>query len=203
MALPRPGDPFVTRQGKILSGKEEGKELSTMPRDGGDDIIASAGIAKKHIPSMRRSITELPASDAKTQTAIVVVLFYALFGLTDNEIAATVGIGIPDVKKLKSLDAYQETYDLLFWEMIHANGQSMVARIAKFAPTALNSIMEVAEKGENENAKYKAAADILDRSGLNHEHLFGKTSNDDMGSLKIVIKSEDEDKTEVKINLRR
>jgi len=72
---------------------------------------------------------------------LTVVLFYSLFGLSDNEIAHTVNISVSDVKKLKSLDAYQETYDLLFWEMIHSNGQSLVAKIAKAAPAALDEVI--------------------------------------------------------------
>lgn len=198
MALAKPDDPYVTNDGKVLT-KSNGKDFNAFDTQ---DTSTGAGVARNHKSSARRSIADMPV-DPKTQTAIMVVLTYSLLGLSENEIASTVGITIQDVRKLKSIDAYQETFDLLFWEMIHANGQSLVAKIAKAAPGALQSVIDIANDGENENAKYKAAADILDRSGLHHEALFGKAASDGLDGLKIIIKQADEDKTEVNINLRR
>jgi len=199
MALPKPGDPYVTTRGKVLAAKGDGTEIDTFPSA---DVSIGSGTARNHVPSKRRSITELPA-EPRTQTALTVVLFYSLFGLSDNEIAHTVNISVSDVKKLKSLDAYQETYDLLFWEMIHSNGQSLVAKIAKAAPAALDEVINLGKNAVNENAKLKANQDILDRSGLHPEVLFGKQAGDNLDGLKIVVRKADDDKTDVEIDFSR
>ncbi len=197
MALAKPNDPYVTTSGKVLT-KSDGEEVDALAVD--NDI--GAGVARAHVSSARRSLADLPV-EPKTQTAVLVVLGYSIIGLSDNEIAQTVGISMQDVRRLKMMDAYQETFDMLFWEFIHANGQSLVAKIAKAAPGALTSVIEIATSGENENAKYKAAADILDRSGLHHEALFGKAAGDGLDSLKIIVKKKEDDQTEVDIKIRR
>ena len=196
MGLANPGDPYVTSRGKVLA--DNGREITALPEV--DALGPSA--ARAHVSSKRRSIEDLP-TDAKTQTAVAVVLFYSLVGLTDNEIAHTIGIKPADVTGLRKLDAYQETYELLFWEFIHANGQSLVAKIAAKAPSALDNLFDLADNAENENAKLKANQDILDRSGLHPETLFGKSAGDNIDGLKIVVRKADDEKTEVELNFKR
>ena len=196
MGLARPGDPYVTTNGKVLA--DDGGEITALPSV---DALGPSS-ARGHVSSRRRSLDDLP-TDPKTQTAIAVVLFYSLVGLTDTEIAFTVGIKTTEIAQLKKLDAYQETYEMLFWEMIHANGKSLVAKIAAKAPGALDNLFELADNAENENAKLKANQDILDRSGLHPETLFGNKAGDSVDGLKIVVKRADDEKTEVDINFRR
>jgi hypothetical protein len=196
MGLAKPGDPYISANGKVFDGK--GKELDVLPV--ADSLGPSA--ARAFVSSKRRSISDL-STDPKTQTAIAVVLFYSIFGLSDNEIAYTVGITHDDITRLKKLDAYQETFELLFWEMIHSNGQSLVAKIAAKAPGALDNLFNIADSAQNENARLKANQDILDRSGLHPETLFGKAGGDNIDGLKIVVKKADDESTTVDINLRR
>lgn len=193
MPLADPGDPFVTTKGEVILSEQAPIE----------DIVIGPPKASNVRSSVRRSMTDLPA-DPKSQTAINVVLMYSLLGLTENEIAFAIGAPLDDVKRLRLLPTYQETFDMLFDEMITINSSSMQAKIAAFAPKALENMMHIANKAENENAKMKANADLMDRAGLHHETLFGKNSIDDgFGSLKIVIQDGIEAKTNIEVNVGR
>lgn len=119
MPLARPGDPYVTDKGGVLM--PTGRPIDAF---GGNDMVLGAPVAKKLTPSKQRTIKDLPI-DEKTQTAINAVLVYVMLGLTDNEISHITHIPFEDIARLKNLDAYQETYDILFHEFIGHNNNSL------------------------------------------------------------------------------
>jgi hypothetical protein len=191
MPLPKPGDPYVSSKGQVVLPKKEHAAA----------IEIGPPRAKNIMPSVRRSIKDFPA-DENTQKAINVVMVFSLLGMTENEIAFALNVKLEDVRRLRELTTYQETFELLFSEMISINSTSMQAKIAAFAPKALENLMDLANDAENENAKVKANQDLMDRAGLHHETLYGKNASDDaFSSLKIVISDGDEQKTDIEVNI--
>jgi hypothetical protein len=199
MVLANPGDPYVATNGKVLVPSSR-DELDALPNA---DSVLGPPAARGHQSAKRRSIKDMP-TDPRTQTAVIVVLVYSLVGLSENEIAHVVNISIDDVRAIRNHAAYQETFEMLFHELIHANSNSMVAKIAKFAPGALQNIVELAKSAENDHARLKANQDILDRAGLHHETLFGKAAGDSLDGLKIIIQQgRDDDKNDFGIEISK
>lgn len=199
MPLARPGDPYVTDKGQVLLPGDS--PTDALPRA---DSVLGAPLARNIVSTQRRTAKELPATDPNTQTAINAVLVYQLLGMTDNEISFITHISIEDIHRIKKLDAYQETFDILFHEFISVNSNSLQSKIASFAGEALDHVMDIARDSKHELAKLKANQDILDRAGLHPETLFGKNKQDDgFDSLKIVFQDGEDNKTKVDIDLKR
>lgn len=196
MPLAKKGDPYITRTGQAIISQDSLPEAA--------QITVGPPIARKIVSQSRRSLSDLPAND-KTQLAIMVVLGFSLCGLSDNEISHITGASLEEVEQLKRLNAYQETFEIIFNEMISANSTSMMAKISAFAPNALESLIDVAMKGKQEVARVRAADSILDRSGLHHETLFGKNAKEDTGfdSLKIVIEDGEDTSSKINININK
>lgn len=197
-ALARPGDPYVSDKGEVFL--EDGNPMNALPRA---DSVLGAPLAKNIIPKSRKTLADLPA-EKNVQTAINCIIVYQLLGLSENEIAHTLHIPIEDVKRVKSHIGFQETFDILFHEFININSTSLQSKIASFAGTALDNVMEIASTSKHDLAKLKANQDLLDRSGLHPEHLFGKFKDDDgFDSLKIVIQDGDDKEMKVDVDLKR
>jgi hypothetical protein len=204
MALAEPGDPFVTGLGdKIITPVRDSDEAP-------DKITATVPVAKNYISkNLRMSLKEMPA-EMQTQAIVNAVLVFHLMGLSNNEIALALNVSMQQISAIKEMTAYQETFELLFSEFIASNSQSLQSRIASFAARSVENIMELADaKAGDENVPaiviLKANQDVLDRSGLSADALFGKnTASDDM-NLKIVIEDNDgvRDKVTVDFSKRR
>lgn len=198
-ALARPGDPYVSDKGDVILDGDR-TPMDALPRA---DSVLGAPIAKHVVPKAHNTIADLPA-EQNLQTAVNAILVYHLLGLSDNEIGHILHIPLEDVKRVKSHIAYQETFDTLFHEMININSNSLQSKIAAFAGDALENVMGIATNSKHDLAKLKANQDLLDRSGLHPEHLFGKHKEDDgFDSLKIVIQDGEDKDTKVNINLNR
>lgn len=199
MALAKPGDPLVG-MGTMLTPDTEDDAPPDQPS------VAIPNLRKLVVKS-RLSLQDLPA-DTKTQSVVNAVLVYHLLGMTDNEIALALGVGIIDVQQVKALPAYQETFELLFGEIISANSNSLQARIAQYAGDAVENVMNLAKQKDFEKVPpiviLKANQDILDRSGLNHETLFGKNADKgEENTLRVVVTSGNENKVDVNVNFKR
>ena len=189
MALPEPGDPLMLGVNGMVKPdlSEDDHAIGTaMP-----NTTITAPVAKGYVPKKRRAMTELPA-DGKTQTLVNVVLVYSLMGLTVNEISITLKCSIADVNVIINLPAYQETFDILFYELISANSKSLQARIASYAGAAVTNVMELAEADIGDKrvpaiVKLKSNQDLLDRAGLAPGTLFNKDGSDDEGDALSII----------------
>lgn len=205
LALPRPGDPIVDETGRVvLADGHIPEALST-----------TVPSAKTYIAKKRRSLSELPA-ETKTQTVINAVLLYSLLGMTPNEIAYALGTQIADVEHIRNLEQYQDTFNLLFREIISANSSSLQARIQRYAASSVENMLELADyKPEFDESgtpkgyvippivKFRANADILDRAGLSSDALFGKGSESgDENTLKIEVVEAGDAKTNININVK-
>lgn len=199
MPLARPGDPYVTDKGQVLLPGSSPEDA--LPHA---NSVLGAPVARSIVSKQRRTVKDLPSPDANTQTAINAILVYQLLGMTDNEISFITHITVADITRIRNIEAYQETFEILFHEFISVNSNSLQSKIASFAGDALDNVMDIARDSKHDLAKLKANQDILDRAGLHPETLFGKNKTEDgFDSLKIVIQDGDDKETKVDIDLKR
>lgn len=211
MQLPRPGDPLVSKTGELIeaSGRKE------------PDYSLEVPIAKHLIPKKLRSARELGA-DGQTQTVINAVLIYKLIGVGNNEVAHLLGTTPRDVEAIQNMPAFQETFEMVFHEMIAANSGSIQARIASYAGKALTNLMDLADakpiaitRKDDDGQEYveqkyfvppivilKANDSILDRSGLSADNLFGKNNDNSGQQLEIEVTQAADNKTNLKVNIK-
>lgn len=208
-----PGDPLIMGTNEISYPK--GRPAL--------DFSLTVPNASTYNAKIRRSIKEFPA-DGQTQTIVNAVLVYSMLGMSPIEIGTQLGVDYQEILRIKSFPAFQETFGMLFAELLSVNSNSLQARIAAYAGNAIENVFELAsskpttvvkinEDGEEYEAAseyavppiviLKANQDILDRSGLAKDILFGKGSGGDNAALEIVITTEGDSKTEVKIKGNR
>lgn len=210
MQLPPPGDPIVTRNGKVVEPRGVIEP----------DYSLEVPIAKNIRPKNVRSVREM-GTDAQTQTIVNAVLLYQLVGISTNETAFILGTTGDEIEQIKSLPAYQETFEMLFYELLSTSSSSIQARIASYAGKALDNLMNLAneapriEKITDDEGNIiekkvwdtpamvvmKSNDSILDRAGLNAEQLFGHGKEEAGQQLEIEVTSATDNKTNVRINL--
>lgn len=211
MEFARPGDPLVTKDGELIPSKARPEPKYSL----------QVPIAKTLLPKTPRSVRDL-GTEAQTQTVLNAILLYHLLGVSVNEIAHVLGIKISQVQHIMDMSAYQETFEMLFKEIISTNSDSMQARIASYAGKALDNLMDLADakpvkikKADDDGEMHevdhysvpplvilKANESILDRSGLSSENLYGQADNGSAQQLEIVVRSDEDAKTDVRINVK-
>lgn len=187
--LPLPGDPYVHGVGRVVAPKDEniqdyaGKVREVMPR-----LVS-------FVPIKEKKRDQLPAQDPKEQVAISAVMALRLQGFDPIDIADFFGTTIKKIEDILTSPEAQTSFEMLFFNLINHNASSLQGRISSYAGKALDAVVDLIEK-ENvrQDVKLKAAQDILDRSGLNHETFFqsqtDKGRSDD--ELVITIMSEED-----------
>lgn len=209
MEFAKPGDPLVTEHGALVEA--EGRKEP--------DYAISVPIARLLGTKNPRSIKDM-GTDPQTQTVINAVLMYQLIGVSRNEIAYVLSTEGKEIDRIMRLPAYQETFEMLFKELLSASSNSIQARIQSYAGRALDNLMDLAdakpvitkekdamgnvvERREYDVAPMvilKANDSLLDRAGLNADNLYGKDQQDETHQLEIEITTADSNKTNVKIN---
>lgn len=202
MSLARAGDPYIATSGKQI-------EADALP----DEEAFSVEERRKVLPVFKRigitkqtSIDDLPEPDMQQQTVIGAVVALRLLGLSNVDIAETMGTDVEKVQSIVNLQATQATFERIYQNIIHSNSEHVQGRIASHANSAVDTVVELMEDDETrDDVRLKAAQDILDRSGANAEQFFGETSksqqNDD--ELRIVIMDEESQKERVKVDIKR
>jgi hypothetical protein len=127
------------------------------------------------------------------------------------------------VDNIIKLPAFQETFEIMFKELLSASSNSIQARIQSYAGRALDNLMHLADakpiitKEEDDDGNIverreydvapmvilKANDSLLDRAGLNADNLYGKDNQSEAHQLEIEITTQDSNKTNVKINTKR
>lgn len=194
-SLAQPDEPYVTSRGKIVL-KNEQQEKAIKDKDRFVPVIRRMNIHNK------RNLNDMPCSDPSTQMAINVIMMYHLLGLTPNEIAHVTKIPLDQVQDIQWGTDYQNTFELLFAELINVNTNSVKAKIAAFSSEAVDNIITLANEADKDIVKLKANQDILDRAGFAAEQLYDNGSADDADVLKIVMENDGGQKTSVEINLK-
>lgn len=196
--LANPGDPYVHADGHVT--RKEGKREVIV-----DDYTVGAPRVAKMLISSSRNLSDMPANDPTAQKAINVILVYHLLGLTVNEISHTLGIDMDSIHEIMDMDAFQETFEAMFQEIISLNSNSMQAKIARASQSALQQVINLSAEADKDIVKLKASQDILDRSGLAADHLHGKSSDLEDVGFKIIVEdaanAPDASKLNIDINI--
>lgn len=209
MDLAKPGDPLVDRQGKLIEA--EGRREP--------DYSLNVPIARLLSTKNPRSVREI-SSDPQTQTVINAVLVYKILGVGRNEVAHVLNTTITEIDTIERMPGFQDTFELLFKELLSSSSNSIQARIQSYAGRALDNLMDLADAKpvlvKDEDAlgneiirrEYdvapmvilKANDSLLDRAGLNADNLYAKDNQQEAHQLEIEITTADSNKTNVKIN---
>lgn len=174
--LARPGDPYIMTDGQRI--QPEGQEVN--PKDTKFQVQA-----KTFKSTRRRTPKEMPA-EPKMMKGIACVLLFTLLGLSDRDIAEALNISTDDVKHIRGIAAYSETFEMVSDEFINTSSAYMMARLTAYSHDALTNIANIALNGKKEDVKLRANQDIMDRSG-NSAKINGARGNaDSAGELRIV-----------------
>lgn len=198
--LALPDDPYVHGVGQVVAPKGEdlqeyaGKVREVMPR------------LVNFTPLKEKKRDQLPANDPKEQVAISAVLALKLQGFDPVDIADFFGTTYTKIDEILKSPEAQMSFEMLFFNLINYNASSLQGRVSSYANRALDTVVSLME-GEKvrQDVKLKAAQDIMDRSGLNHETFFA--SQNDRGrsddELTITIMSEDEKPAGLSITINK
>lgn len=178
-ALARPGDPLVMADGTVL--EEDVEQELEQPKQ--------RITAQQFKPSKRRSVQDLPAPTGVIN-AVATVFMYSVLGLSEREIAEALNIESSQVKHIKKHSAYTECFDLVLNEFLSANSDLLQSRIAAHMHTAFDGVLDIAQRGKQENNRLRANIDILDRGGARPQDNVNRRASSG-NELRIVIVDDD------------
>lgn len=156
-SLPRPGDPYVTKDGEVIQpdslrdiGVEDPRPLDVKPKD---------------FKAQRRQDMENLVGDAHVMNACAAVLGYTFLGISDREIQLALKIRADQLDKIREHEGYSQLFQAAMDELINVNSNSIQARIAGMTHSALTEVFTLAKGAKKEETKLSANKDILDRAG--------------------------------------
>lgn len=193
--LAKEGDPLVAADGEIL---EPDGHIDT------EDLPAPRTPTpfKYYRPTTRKVLSDFRAPDTVLNVASVVFV-YTVLGISDAEIGNATGLSSEDINKARETRAYSDLFEGVMTELISANSEYIEARIAAYAPMALNNVAHIAKHAQNHAVKLSASKDILDRSGHRPQDTQGRAQQG-MNELHIVItKSKDAPDTDIEFKLNQ
>lgn len=177
--LARPGDPYVTSDGRVIA--QEGAITPVRKRDA-DGKVDASGMDFK--PTRKRGLKELPAPP-RIFNGVACVFVYAMMGVGDYDIAQALNLSVEQVRDVKKHAAYRETFDSVVGEFINVNSQLLQARIAAYGQQALTGLAEIAINGKSETNVLRASMDLLDLGG--HRKKDAQKAAMGIGELRIVV----------------
>ena len=177
-ALPRPGDPLVLPNGRVIN-PDSLEDLGLV------DPTALDVAPKDFKPIATKNLADL-AAEPKMIVACGAVLSLTMLGISDREIMDTLRFSEEQLHLTRNHEVYTEFFNAFYKELINANSASLQARIAAYAHGALTNVVKIAATAKRDDVRLTANRDILDRAGTRvadrMEQDKGKTT-----SLKISI----------------
>jgi hypothetical protein len=152
--------------------------------------VPSPTEAQKIIARTRMTVAELPLPP-KQLSAIAMVAFYTLYGLSDRDISIALEEKLTEeqITNIRELAPYKEFIATAKANMLHTETETVREMFEQHAPKAAQKIVELAQS-DVEVLAFKASQDVLDRAGhrpadiVEHRHKM-----DD--ALRIVIERKD------------
>jgi hypothetical protein len=140
-----------------------GKGIKDKTERKGFTIIPSASEAQAIVAKTRRSIADLPMP-SNQMNALSLVLFYKMYGLSNNDVAITVGISLEQVKNIQALEQYKNLFADIQKSVLEHEADDIREFFKQNAKGAASKIVEIAQEDEGVLG-FKASQDILDRAG--------------------------------------
>src|SRR5215831_2979542 len=140
----------------------------------------------------RRTESDLPAP-ARQMNAVAVVLSYTLFGLDDDAICSTSGLGPKQVAQIKQTDSYRQLYDAIVRAVLDSETDVVRELLSKNAKRAARTMVDALDAGTRAD-RMAAARDILDRSGHRPADVVEHRHRMDGGLVIEVVKRDDGDR---------
>lgn len=187
-ALPRPGDPLVTKDGSIVRpdsradlGMKDTKPWDVKPED--------------FRAQRRQNVKELQA-EPRIVNACAVVLAYTMMGIGDREIESVMSITDDQLERIRQHEMYAALFIACQQELINVNSVSLQARIAGMAHLSLTNVIDLAQTATKEDTKLRANVDILDRAGTRVADQ-AERSKGQMTGLRVIVKKGDDTTIEI------
>lgn len=193
-SLAEPDDPIVLADGRVVEPERPFELEQSVPQQ------KTLSRPADYKPSVRQTTKDLPAP-TRSMNAIGVVFMYTMLGVADTEIASVLNITIPQIKEIKSSDAYSKTFEMMMHAFIDANSDVLQSRIAAMAHGALSTVASLASNSKIEGVKLKASIDLLDRAGTKKADQV-KNNGMSMGQLRIVVTTPSKD-TSIDVEIDR
>ena len=120
--------------------------------------------AQRVITQTKRKLDDLPDVPARMNT-IGLVLSYHMFGLSDDEIGVATGMRTEQIVNIKMLEPFADMQKAVT-EQIIARDKGVVSDVIESAAIhGANKVISLMHGAEDEGLQFKAAQDVLDRSG--------------------------------------
>jgi hypothetical protein len=163
MQLPIDNEPLVLADGTKID-PTTGKVIKDKPTEKYYEV-PSNGEAQKIVARTRRTIGELP-HPPKQLSAVALVAFYTLYGLTDTDICIALDnkLTVEQIKNIREQEAYKEFMVTAKENILHTETNTVRELFEQKAITAARRITELAESDVDVLA-FKASQDVLDRAG--------------------------------------
>lgn len=140
-----------------------GKAIKEKKERQGFTIIPSASEAQAIVAKTRRSIADLPMP-SNQMNALSLVMFYKMYGLSNNDVAITVGVSLEQVKNIQALEQYKNLFADIQKSVLEHEADDIREFFKQNAKGAASKIVEIAQEDEGVLG-FKASQDILDRAG--------------------------------------
>lgn len=126
--------------------------------------VPSSSQAQELVARTKKSIAELPVP-TKQMSGLGLVLFYSMWGLSNQEIAIALGLTIDQVLHIKKLPQYSQISEDIKKTVLEHEANDVKAFFQQRAMGAAQKIVTLAEE-EDGVLGFKASQDILDRAGF-------------------------------------
>jgi hypothetical protein len=143
--------------------------------------VPAPSTAQQMVIKANKSAADLPLPP-KQMSAVGLVAFYTLFGLSDRDIALVVGnaMSVQQVQRIRELDVYKQFMEDAQKNILESERDNVRNMFQQHSRAAASKVIELANS-DNDVLAFKASQDILDRAGhrpadvVEHRHRLENT----------------------------
>ena len=158
---PTPANPSAASPTSACGEGESHGEAPPTPE--GYTRVPTSIEAQNIVARARRTAEDLPAPPG-AMNGVSLVLTYTLFGLDDLSIAIVTDLSVDAIKRIRASAVYTEMYAAVSEGMQASETNQVRDILAQAAQGAANRIVDQVNS-TNADVSFRAAKDILDRSG--------------------------------------
>ena len=167
--LPNGSEPLVLADGTRID-----PESGTVIQDEVLVKVPNTQEIKREIVASRKRISDLPVPPNQMNT-ISVIISYALFGISDEDIGNVLLIPMDQLKAIKNSDTYSNIHDQFVKNILESDASDVRNMFVQQSRNAADRMFSLMDSG-NEATRMVAAKDVLDRAGqrpvdiIEHRH---------------------------------